>query len=532
MLIKKIIIKNYKRFRDFHLAFDEHLNIIVGDNESGKSTLLEAIHLTMTKQVNGRYIDYELSPYLFNQQAFIDYKQRLINGEHIEPPSILIELYLKNTDELARFKGINNTERENTPGIYLSIQFNNEFSEEYSDYIVNPSEINAVPTEYYKILWYSFANLPISKRGFPIKTLMIDTTLTKLFNGTDYFISKAIEEILEPNERANLSLLYRRLRENFLKEEKIININKKLKNSKNLIPKKELTISLDVSSKADLFSNLTSYLDDIPFQFIGKGDQTILKMLIALEKEKALTSNVVLIEEPENHLSFSTMNMLIKMISEKCINKQLFITTHSAFILNKLGLENVILLGDHSKTSTLIELTEETQRYFKKLPGYDTLRLLLAKTAILVEGPSDELIVQKAYLQKFGILPIEVGIDVISVGLSFKRFLEIAKILNKDVRVVTDNDGNCDALLNKYKGFLKVPNITICYDKDHDFPSLEPQLVKNNALQNLNDILGKTENTKKDLINYMKDNKTECALKIFETDKKIVIPQYIEDAIE
>jgi predicted ATP-dependent endonuclease of OLD family len=32
-----------------------------------------------------------------------------------------------------------------------------------------------------------------------------------------------------------------------------------------------------------------------------------------------------------------------------------------------------------------------------KLPGYDTLRLILCNKAILVEGPSDELIVQKAY---------------------------------------------------------------------------------------------------------------------------------------
>ena len=35
--------------------------------------------------------------------------------------------------------------------------------------------------------------------------------------------------------------------------------------------------------------------------------------------------------------------------------------------------------------------------YFKKLPGYDTLRLVLAKRVILVEGPSDELVVQRAY---------------------------------------------------------------------------------------------------------------------------------------
>ena len=60
--------------------------------------------------------------------------------------------------------------------------------------------------------------------------------------------------------------------------------------------------------------------------------------------------------------------------------------------------------------------------------------MLIAKKAILVEGPSDELFVQWAYKEIYGKLPINDGIDVISVrGLSFKRFLEIANIIKKEV---------------------------------------------------------------------------------------------------
>lgn len=92
---------------------------------------------------------------------------------------------------------------------------------------------------------------------------------------------------------------------------------------------------------------------------------------------------------------------------------------------------------------SLKDLKADTQDYFKKLAGYDTLRLVLSKKSILVEGPSDELIVQKAYYIANKKLPIEDGIDTISVkGLSFKRFLEIAKLLKKEVSIVTDNDGD------------------------------------------------------------------------------------------
>ena len=103
-----------------------------------------------------------------------------------------------------------------------------------------------------------------------------------------------------------------------------------------------------------------------------------------------------------------------------------------------------------------------------KLSGYDTLRLILADKAILVEGPSDELVVQKAYKQKHGKLPLENGVDVISVrGLSFKRFLEIGKLLELDIRVVTDNDGKLDALKEKYKDYLdeEVTSMLVPWDR-------------------------------------------------------------------
>ena len=78
---------------------------------------------------------------------------------------------------------------------------------------------------------------------------------------------------------------------------------------------------------------------------------------------------------------------------------------------NKLGLEHLLLLNNQ-KVSRLSELSKETFTFFKKLPGYQTLRLLLRRKAVLVEGDSDELIFQKAYKEVHdGHLPIEDDID-------------------------------------------------------------------------------------------------------------------------
>jgi len=52
--IKKVFIQNYKVFDKFDIELNSDFNIIVGDNEVGKSTILEAINLALTKRLNGK----------------------------------------------------------------------------------------------------------------------------------------------------------------------------------------------------------------------------------------------------------------------------------------------------------------------------------------------------------------------------------------------------------------------------------------------------------------------------------------------
>lgn len=57
MAIEKVIIQNFKKFKNpFEVKFNENINLLVGDNESGKSTILEAIHVALTGMYAGRNI--------------------------------------------------------------------------------------------------------------------------------------------------------------------------------------------------------------------------------------------------------------------------------------------------------------------------------------------------------------------------------------------------------------------------------------------------------------------------------------------
>jgi len=538
MHIKKIKIEGFKTFRTFELPLNKHLNIIVGDNETGKTTLLEAINLVLSSQLDGRNIQYELNPYIFNSEMVKDYFADLKNGKHASPPHILIEVYLDDDQsrDLSKLKGTNNSAGENCPGLYLKVELNEDFTDDFQEYIHESENIDILPTEYYTTVWRSFADNSVATRNLPFRATIIDTSLSRGYLSPNKYISRIISDVLKDDDPRLLLLLstaYRKLKHLFMDKEGIKKINAHLAEKKGDITTKTLTVAMDMSTRSTWDSSITAHLNDIPFDFVGKGEQCRVQMKLAIEAAGDL--NVLLIEEPENHLSHSNMYKLLEEITQRGVYRQIVLTTHSNFVLNKLGIDNLKLLSPNGDTMTMKDLSPDTRDYFLKLPGYDTLRLILSLKTILVEGPSDELIVQKAYSVQHGKLPLEDGVDVISVrGLSFKRFLEIGKLLKLDIRVVTDNDGNVAALRKKYKDYLdgKVENINICFDDDEKCKTLEPQLLKANSLAKLNAVIGTDFASDDDLLRHMGEYKTDTALKVFEFDGDLEFPDYICDAIK
>ncbi|WP_433974418.1 ATP-dependent nuclease [Tunturiibacter lichenicola] len=268
-----------------------------------------------------------------------------------------------------------------------------------------------------------------------------------------------------------LALSYRHLRDTFLDDASVKSINVELEKQKGAVTEKTLSIGLDMTARAGWETNVLPHLNDIPLTLIGKGEQNAVKIKLAIAAEQACI--LFLIEEPENHLSHSNLNNLIAHLADAAEGKQLIITTHSSFVLNKLGVENVLMFTG-KKAITLSQLPASTEAYFRKLPGYDTLRMILADKTILVEGPSDELIIQKAFYQTHVKMPLEACVEVISVNaLASKRFLDISKLLEIDTRVVTDNDSSIAMVEAKFADYRGFSNIRFCYSTDESLRTLE-----------------------------------------------------------
>jgi putative ATP-dependent endonuclease of OLD family len=545
MFIKEIIIENFKCFEGrFPLEFNNGLNILVGDNEAGKSTILEAIHLALSGWIYGKYLRTELTQSLFNNKVIDNYLVSLKSDNPLPPPYIFIELFFEIEDNSLKaiFEGNGNSLKQKACGIQFKISFNEKYQGEYSILLEHSDETSSLPIEYYDFSWSSFARDDrLTPKTIPFKSALIDSVNNRYQNGSDVYISRIIRDLLSDEHKVKISQAHRKLRDSFSKDDVIIEVNEEIKQKE--ISNKKVELSVDLSTKSAWETSLITYLDDIPFNFIGRGEQCLVKTKLALSHKKSQEANILLLEEPENHLSYSKLNKLINYIKSSHEEKQIIISTHNSFVANKLGLGSLILLNTDKATNKrneirITDLDEKTKKYFEKLAGYDTLRLILCRKAILVEGPSDELIVQKSYInQNDGKLPIEDEVDVISVGMSFLRFLEIAKKIKKPVVVVTDNDGDYkNKVKKKYEDYKECTTIKICADSNNNFPTLEPQIVEANKdqLDTLRGILGISVESypgKDSVIKYMTEHKTDCALKIFDTDEKIKFPQYILDAI-
>lgn len=529
MYITKLIIHNYKGFKHFEMDFSDNVSVIVGNNNEGKSTIFEAIHLALTATISGKNVLVDIPTHIFNNESVNEYLVKIKNGEIIPPPKAFIELFFSDKVNNNYYIGNNNLKTEKSAGVKIIFELNPDCVEEYKTYITHKEDVKTIPVEYYRCGWFTFADNGVVRINMPVRSNYIDITTGKYLAGPDKQVLQIIEDALETKDRTDLAVAYRKLREKFQSEPNIEELNKKVAEKYRDISDKTLSLDIDVASKSSWEMSFTTYFDDVPFSQVGKGEQSSFKIKLALSSQKD-KCNVVLIEEPENHLSYSNMSKLIDDIVNLSEDTQVIISTHSTYVLNKLSLKRVILLQNQNRMS-FTDLSDDTVKFFEKMPGYDTLRLILAKRVFLVEGPSDELIIQKLYMQKYGKLPIEDGVDIISVmGTSFARFLEIASKLNTRVLIVPDNDRKAKTRFSKYSQYTN-DSIKLAMSQDDELYTLEKILLDCNGRDSLNEILGKNYTTDEELLEYMIENKSDCALKIFKSDMEISYISEVTDAL-
>ncbi len=529
-MINKIRIQNYRIYKDLTLYPNPRLNMLVGSNESGKSTLLEAIVLSLTGRINGRWASDDLNPYWFNTDLVSEFVRDRRDGKPASWPEIRIELFFDESDDLHPLSGAINTDVPTNacPGITLAVIHNPEYVDDLEEWAKGATLL--LPVEYYMIDWRTFADQAITSRLRLLSPAVIDSRTIRSSSGVDYYMRHTLSNQLEPAERAAVSLAYRDIKSS-MSDTALKAVNERMAEVHASLYDRPISLAMDQSTRTSWESAVTPHVGSLPFSMSGQGQQAAIKVSLAMNRNSD-RAPFVMVEEPENHMTHTSLAALLTRIESLAgEHQQLFITTHSSFVLNRLGLDALQLL-EAGEPTQLSGLSKETVRYFQKLPGYDTLRMVLAEKVVLVEGPSDEIIFERIFKDLFGLRPLELRIDVLSMrGLSFSRCLELCTALDKPVAAIRDNDGVDPNLLRApLQEWLVTDKREIFIGSLDGGPTLEPQIVHHNGEDKLRAMLGITERA--DLAKWMGREKTEGALRLACTEEPIEPPTYMREAAE
>lgn len=518
--IKRLTIRGFKRFEELDIEFNKSTNIIVGENEKGKSTILEAISIILNQKYRNS------DKYIIQEMLNVNQIQRFKSDPSVKTlPSIYMELEISmNLDDPNSkfYHGCNNFDAEAKFGIKFECSFDTEFQDDLHMEI----EEGNIPYEYYKLNWETFhgGSYKIFKK--PINIILIDNTASDSSSSFNYYNKSLFYSQYDNAERL-------KVKNNFRNEMSEVFSNlglDELRDGKRF----------GVNSKKVVFENIITIFDnDIPLENKGKGLENIIKTRIALDREKSKL-DTIMIEEPENHLSHSNLLKMIKEINEKAKDSQLIITTHSNMIVSRLNLNNVIWLSEENKATKLDNVDKKVAEFFIKADDNKFLQLLLSEKVILVEGATEYLLIPKFFKQIIGKDISESGISVISCsGISYNHYLEIARSVNKKVAVITDNDKSMDKILKSKDFNSSNANQKIFLDKDIEnwtwevcFYNLNKEYFDiNTKLQEGAEYKFNGEFYGK-VLGKMLNNKVNSAYEMLISDHKFKVPEYVEDAIK
>lgn len=169
--------------------------------------------------------------------------------------------------------------------------------------------------------------------------------------------------------------------------------------------------------------------------------------LLHLNKSNWSGLRLGLIEELEAHLHPQAQMQVIEAL-QKQEDIQLILTTHSPNLASKLKLENLIICNNGKAFpmgSSYTELCPDNYKFLEKFLDTTKANLFFAKGVILVEGWAEEILIP-SLAKAVGINLTEKGVSVVNIGhTGFEHYANIYLRKNEPhmtipVAVVTDSD--------------------------------------------------------------------------------------------
>jgi AAA15 family ATPase/GTPase len=446
MRICKLTLKNIRCFKKAEIKFSEGINIIVGPNNTGKSTILKSAFLLQNKD--------ELLP----------------SDKRLGKPSGIIKLSLH--DEAQK---------------YYQIESPFDFQVEFvkngrKETIIDKGKIIKSPriaeTEPNNFI-YPY----LSKRKVVSFQEIIKDEFTTKVTGTLQFLYPKIDRISNPQ---------------FLPAyDDYINACDEILG---------FPVTCTASTAGKKAAYIVKNIEHIPIDVMGDGIVNLLGLIVDL----CIAENkLFLIEEPENDVHPQALKSLLKLITKKSKNNQFLITTHSNIVTKYLGAQPEskifrvkMMFEERLPTSTVNEVGDSPQERREVLEelGYELYDVDLWDGWLFLEESSAEKII-KEYLIPWFVPELQNKLRTFSAHsidevepkfMDFNNlfvFLHLQPSYFNRVWVIVDAGDREKDIIDKMKGIYAQSGWRedqFLQFKEHDFERYYPEQFQEQIEQILN----------------------------------------------
>lgn len=500
MLLKKLKLHNFRGYEDIEVNFDDNFSVLIGKNDVGKSTILEALEIFFNSEqvkldASDLYIKHKAddSNIIISCEFFVENDEVVLDSTAITK---LSDEFLYNAEGLLEIRCESDAGKK--PKYFINAFYPKEYKvplvqikiadlkkelEKVKDSVNDYESINKTISSEIRKAIYSALN------SMDCEHVLIDLTkedAKNIYNSLQkqlplFFLFRADREnkdgdaeVQNPLRIATKKVLKgieNELEEVRQKIEKQVTQigDETIEKMKELDPDIAERLRTSVNTKA--WDSIFSFelIDDynIPLNKKGSGVRRLLLLsYLRAEaerraKENANTNIIYAIEEPETAQHPDYQKRLIESIMDLSVNPlhQIIITTHTPEIAKLASLDQIIFIKKNDRIPKIIENSEDKLNDIINTLGiYDNSK---SKVIVCVEGENDI-----NFLMNIG---------------KIDEFKNIVDLSSGEVAIVPMNGGTLKNWIQR--DYLKDSNVKEIHLYDSDVDDYKKTVEEMNALQ-------------------------------------------------